>query len=344
MWMLPASCTPDASGDGIRATTDRRGFTLVELLVVIAIIGILIALLLPAVQAAREAARRTQCSNNLKQLALGVHLYHDAHQVLVPGSIGPVNRFGIVPQGWRDPKVVGYPFGHFGWPAVILPYIEQQNLYDRIDFSKPAYAESVPEDPIGGLADASKERGPAGDLVNQFAADHQPPIFVCPSVERVKPETQFKDYAINGGTGACCPDRAWFPEQIAEMDGVAYVNGYIPIAHITDGTSNTFLFLELKHSASHSWALEGLGCNQFFFVHHISQGYVNAEYHPGTVKFPPNSLQYDTRGAFGDHPGGITVALCDGQVTFVSDYVDFTVYRAMFTRAGGEPVNSAAIR
>ena len=104
-----------------------RGFTLVELLVVIAIIGILIALLLPAVQAAREAARRMQCSNKLRQIGLAMHNYHDTHRVFPPGAIAFVDS--CPPSGYRA-QDQGPP-----WSVLILPYIERMSLYQDFDFS-----------------------------------------------------------------------------------------------------------------------------------------------------------------------------------------------------------------
>src|SRR6478609_7507607 len=119
----------------------RGGFTLIELLVVIAIIAILIALLVPAVQKVREAAARTQCVNNLKQLALATHGYHDANKALPPGSFGPMTGDTNFPAGWNDP-VYGssLPFGHFSWSVKILPYIEQTPLFNSINLGTPAYA------------------------------------------------------------------------------------------------------------------------------------------------------------------------------------------------------------
>ena len=152
------------------------GFTLVELLVVIAIIGILIALLLPAVQAAREAARRSQCTNNLKQLSLAMHNYHDTFSVFPPGSLG-------------DPSWTGsynVTDGHFGWPVFILPFVEQQALQERIDFNKRAWTSYQATDETA-----------KGDVANQYAAQHMPSVFVCPSAHRAQPENEFKDYSIN---------------------------------------------------------------------------------------------------------------------------------------------------
>src|SRR5579863_8593184 len=106
----------------------RRAFTLVELLFVVAIIGILISLLLPSVQAAREVARRHRCANNLYQLVIATHNYAAAHSVLPPGTIEP--------SGPIQSRPVGY---HMGWVARILPFIEQGTVYDQIDFSVGAY-------------------------------------------------------------------------------------------------------------------------------------------------------------------------------------------------------------
>jgi prepilin-type N-terminal cleavage/methylation domain-containing protein len=296
----------------------NRGFTLVELLVVIAIIGILIALLLPAVQAAREAARRAECSNNLKQMSLAMHNYHDTLKSFCPGS------FGYPPPRWpADPGVGGnLPWGHFGWPAFLLPFMEQQNLHERINFDVPAYATRIPENNV--------DRGPAGDPANKFAAENMPPVFVCPSAHRVQPQTEQKDYGINGGTGTCCPERN------GPHDGVGWMNSAVTMAQIKDGTSNTFLFLEFGHFGNHSWVNYDRGANQFLWVHHVSQGYVVAAEHNGSPR-PPNNTQWNGRAAHSDHPGGVQVALCDASVTFVSDHVDFAVYRATFSRSGAEP-------
>jgi prepilin-type N-terminal cleavage/methylation domain-containing protein/prepilin-type processing-associated H-X9-DG protein len=309
----------------------RTGFTLVELLVVIAIIGILIALLLPAVQSAREAARRAQCLNNLKQLSLAVILYEDQAKSLPPGSTGPFDiKTGDFPAPFNEPNSSKLPYGHFGWPAVILPHMEQQALYSSIDFTKQAFVQSMPESARGW---GSPDRGPVGNQKNAPAANSQPPSFVCPSAHRVQPRNIHKDYAINGGVGdVCCVERN------GPHDGVAWMRSAVKLGEITDGTSNTYLFLECAHWAPRGWIDAETGNNPFFFVSHESNGYVIAKSVEGAA--PPNvSLKnFNTRGAYSSHPGGINVSYLDGSVSFVSDYIDFKSYMAQFTREGGEVI------
>jgi type II secretory pathway pseudopilin PulG len=303
---------------------------LIELLVVIAIIAVLIGLLMPAVQKVREAGNRAACANNLHQLAIAVLNYENTSRRLPPGSFGPMLGNGSFPDGWCDPVGgCGVPWGHFGWPAAILPYVEQENLYRKINFDVPAYAESIPEQGWG-----PPERGPAGNEANREAANNMPKVFVCPSAHRVKPPSQFKDYGINHGTGACCPERTQ-----EHMDGVAFVNSRVRLADIKDGTSNTFLFLEFAHFGNHSWVPPEWGTNQFFWVHHVSQGYVTCAEYDGTPT-PPNSTTWNHRGAHSDHPGGVQTVMVDGHLLWISNHIDFRTYRAMFTRAGGEVVSS----
>jgi len=309
----------------MRAPSRRiAGFTLVELLVVIAIIGVLIALLLPAVQAAREAARRGQCANNLKQISLGAAMYENSYKKMVPGSVGggmagQSNFTGV----WRDPERGCCPWGHFSWAAVILPYVEQSGLHQNIDFNVQAYALSVAEHPNGNQGSVVN-RGPVGNLINRNAAQSMPSLFVCPTSPRVKPANEQKDYAINGGTGNCCPER-----RNDNQDGIAAVNIWWPLSEVRDGTSNTVQFIEFSHYGNHSWCPTDGGCNQFIWVHHASQGYVQANREPNTTFF-------NQRGAHSKHPGGVQATMADGHLIWVSNHIDLSVYRRLHTRAAGD--------
>ncbi len=342
----------------------RAAFTLVELLVVIAIIGILIALLLPAVQAAREAARRSQCANNLKQISLAALMFNDTYKHLPPGNFAGrmgeapppgqaflgatangANNFDFIAP-WRDPQR-NTPWGHFGWPAYILPFMEQEALYESINFNVPAYAEIIAEIPGGANTTPPTppvNRGPAGDPANRDASFKQPPTFVCPSARRVprtattdgSPLTQ-KDYSMNSGAPhTCCPERNRNPAH----NGMGFVGSKLKLDDVLDGTSNTLYFIEHAHYGNHSWIPYDAGSNQFFWVHHTSQGYV-------TTQDPPNAdprliaAAFNHRAAHSEHPNGIQATMVDGHLRWISDHISTNIYRAMGTRKGGEAVQTA---
>jgi len=318
----------------------RRAFTLIELLVVIAIIAILIALLLPAVQQAREAARRAQCANNLHQLALAFHNYESTYGLLPPGSIGGgLQANGQFAAPWRDPQRACCPWGHFGWAAIILPYVEGGNLYNRIDFQTPAFAQTIMEHNNGNFGTPMINRGPAVGTAatnpNSYAAMNMPPVFVCPSVSVVRGEVnQYKDYALNANsTGACCPERN------TGHNGIGWLNSSVRLRDVIDGTSNTFMLLEYAHDGNHSWVSKGGGTNHFFWVHHPSQGYVQPVLQGGTILTPPNSNIQNARATHGPHPGGVQTVMTDGHLVFIPNVIDFKVYQALFSRNGGEVVN-----
>src|SRR5438034_1431926 len=231
-----------------RAARCPAGFTLVELLVVIAIIGVLVALLLPAVQTAREASRRSSCSNNLRQLTLAQLNYESTFKTLPPGSTGggyvAVNSFQAP---WADPQRSCCPWGHFSWAIVILPYVEQQGLYDQVNFSRLAYASKIMEHNGGATAATSIiDRGPAGDPLNQLAAQSTPKTYMCPSARFVPGvRKEQKDYAMNGGPNGCCPERN--NGSNTTLTGTANALNGIRLAEITDGTSNTILIFVAVH-------------------------------------------------------------------------------------------------
>ena len=285
-----------------RPHTPRRGFTLVELLVVIAIIGVLVSLLLPAVQAAREAARRTQCSNNLKQIGIAVHNYHDTTSSLPPGQpagIGGSSAF-----------------------AAILPFMEQNNLYDKYDFTKPHT-----------------------DAVNAAVVAQKIKAFMCPSCvfARQVPDLECESnrapgtYAFSAGSG---------PTGSGNTTNGAINNaesGMTSLASITDGTSNTFLAGE-----SH-WAFK-----DYTFSSGPCSGRVRGGF---TVWSSPYNLStlFTTQGGFNhqqmagissrlanfrsSHPGGVNMGNCDGSVAMWSTTTDQAVLDAMATRNGGEVIN-----
>ena len=171
-------------------------FTIVEHLVVITIIGLLVSLLLPAIQSAREYARRSQCANNMRQISLAMLAYHDALKSFPPGNLSLESLFeegNCHPSGPNDLIYCG----SMGWAAFILPYVEQNALYERVDFEKLAY---LPGKTAGSFHDA-----PHGAEENRFAATNMPDLFVCPSTKRLAPPGTHKDYGVNGRAGV--PER-----------------------------------------------------------------------------------------------------------------------------------------
>lgn len=311
----------------------RQGFTLVELLVVIAIIGVLVALLLPAVQMAREAARRTQCTNNLKQLALAVHNFESAW--------GKLPGVGLNTQSqWA-----------FSVQAQLLPYCEQENLRQMIDFKQPLMNGSGGSQTLNG--------------VQQDAARHFVDFFLCPTDARRQTyatnggEFAPTSYMINAGTGEPITD---FRQ---ENSGLFWYTSEVRFGDIHDGTSNTLLLAEarlgngqetptltdpLRQYASFGgsgppnlsdsvcagatrWAGNRGGC--WIWGREFNTAF--------DTRRPPNAQVTDCGvsgtgwyKASSQHPGGVNVARADGSVAFISDTIELATWRALSTRAGRE--------
>ena len=320
------------------------GFTLVELLVVIAIIGVLIALLLPAVQAAREAARRTQCSNNLRQIGLSVQNYHDVHKRLPPGNLD----LPFMKDNFTLGTARTIPCGTWGWDLFVLPFMEGTALYDAFDKTKNAYA--------FGLATHCEEgndggENPCGDVGNKHVADKCPPGLRCPSALReAGVPAATKDYAVNGGAefperlGAGTGTSSYLPSasQRANVFGLFWRNSELSFSGITDGTSNTILTMELTDALPVTSGLITSGysykayANPFIFVNHDGQGY-GVFTMSGQANIPPNYIHGNStigpsKTPRGVHPGGLQVCMVDCATFFVSNTVDTAVWYASFTR------------
>ncbi len=303
-------------------------FTLVELLVVIAIIGILVALLLPAIQAAREAARRSQCTNNLKQIAVALHNYHDIHKTFmtVAGGIQPTAYLGSCP-GWV--VSTGY-----SWRAMILPQIEQQALYDRMDLSKVTLG-CWPAGDSSGAFPRLGDSDPAGR-----PGDAIIPTFMCPS----DPTRQV------GTEGPTNYAGIWGDTPRPEADRGVFSRLKVTMGHITDGTANTAMVGEVFRGKACDHVYSGVGVVNGQRCRRWSEetGYCGAATNV-TPNWHQNDLitwtdmhcggcflATDRRPISSLHPGGALCAYADASVHFIPDSVDGDLWRNTGSRAGQE--------
>jgi prepilin-type N-terminal cleavage/methylation domain-containing protein/prepilin-type processing-associated H-X9-DG protein len=343
----------------------RSGFTLLELLVVIAIIGVLIALLLPAVQKVREAANRTHCLNNLKQMGLALHNYHDNFNRFPPSL-----DWGLVP--WLPPPNRGWTYS-WSWMAYILPYIEEDNLWNQ------GLTWAHKGDPVG-YPPQTFFFFPPGDWWNNWAnAGGANPVFgtpvktyICPSEPRnlvviyeplgnVSLPIAFTDYlGVDGIQGQDADPNGAFPA--GDKSGILVSSDFstkrkINIASITDGTSNTLMVGERPPSADmfYGWwfapgGFDGsgvgdisLGAREVVYAQNIAS--VQAGNYTGScpqtkVGFQPGTINdnCDQVHFWSWHPGGANWLWGDGSARFIS-YSMNEVLPQLCTRNGGEVVN-----
>ena len=327
----------------ICATKRRTGFTLIELLVVIGIIGLLVALLLPAIQAAREAARRSQCSNNLKQIGVALHNYQTASKHFPPITVLPV----------------GQTFEPWSAQARLLPYLEEAGLAQLVDWQKSAEF-----------------------TANPLAAKTRVAVYLCPSEmndrARVTPTlTHYPlNYAFNQGTWFI-----YVPATGEVGDGAFMPNHAFRPADISDGLSHTLGAAEVKAYQPNIWdtnkpSAKGVAApvtpadlQPYFGGTFDSNGHtewVEGDVHETgfTTTFAPNlevpytdsgitysidltsmrdgesvtALTYAAVTSRSYHPGIVNVLRMDGSVRSIEDTIDVRIWRALGTRAGGETV------
>jgi prepilin-type N-terminal cleavage/methylation domain-containing protein/prepilin-type processing-associated H-X9-DG protein len=335
----------------------RKGFTLVELLVVIAIIGILIALLLPAVQAAREAARRVQCTNNLKQIGLALHNYHDTHKEFPPAWI----RAKAGGQFAGPAAGNGNDYSQWGWLALLFPYLEQGALQDTLGHTQVTLSQTVEDatlNPRIQITAASSFRCPS---------DTAPELQVFPRILRDTSGAQIRDveptltnYVGVHASWSGLYDRPLGNNQQDEV-GIFMEDDGAGIRDVTDGTSNTAAVGERR------WQYKGVDgsvrlarAGLLFGVERRNNGSDRSDvtgHGRAKLNFNHTNQGRARQGFSSPHPGGTMFCFADGSVHFVSDTIEWgpdangdqwangpgaratnTVYERLLARSDGNPV------
>jgi len=349
----------------------RLGFTLIELLVVIAIIGVLIALLLPAVQQAREAARRSQCLNNLKQIGLALHNYHDAFNVLPPGA-----------RRSRDGANTIEAWGSWGIHSMLLPYLDQTATADLLNYDANSY----------------RNDGTCNGYVNWTAMSTRINGFLCPSdaTKDVGTYNGFRN-AGNNYVGSNGDTTRWGTYDASDSRGIFWIDSNVSLGQVSDGLKSTIAFSErLKgvnnlrnKSRAHiyangpAWPSGQPRAVSLVNPTSLFDTYVTAcnTYRDGIVSsltttnyrgqagrfwengmntystfntvHTPNSNsadcyeggcgEFDCSGLYtanSNHPGGVNTLLCDGSVQYYTNSIDRAVWWALGSRAGNETISS----
>jgi prepilin-type N-terminal cleavage/methylation domain-containing protein/prepilin-type processing-associated H-X9-DG protein len=338
------------------ARSKRIAFTLIELLVVIAIIAVLVALLLPAVQQAREAARRSQCANNLKQLGLAMHNYHDAFNQFAPGT---TNIWGPGPT-WSD----GSKGSYF---VQLLPYMDQAPLFNQLDFrvTGTPWNCADPSNTADCNFEALRQSYPSGPLLRHSVV----PMLICPSDTSVNIDGHSvkSNYALSMGNqampsnwgGACNlfpgnnfgtgPEGHGNTANPGLMSGIVSRFGWAAkMRDITDGSSNVIMAGEIRpQCGDHSRN----GWFHFNSMWIATTAPIN--YPVACVREEPlNGVAWDaipqgcnhwqnwqtSQGFKSRHTGGAQFLLCDGSVRFISENIDYLTYQRLGDRRDGQPV------
>jgi prepilin-type N-terminal cleavage/methylation domain-containing protein len=328
---------------------NRCAFTLVELLVVIAIIGILVALLLPAIQAAREAGRRSDCINKLHQLGIALHSHENDHNKLPPGVIGYDPSKNGIPSYQPDEGPAEVPF-----VVYLLPYMEETSHYDSYNFDIDAQVQyNTPNSPIGDLLpsfqcasdtpqDASKCSGTSGeDYKGNYGINWGAYVTNC---QRPK----------NGPLSLLGDGDADCPTPVAQLRIAPFhIEFGAKFSHITDGTTNTLAMMEMVQTLADGGGTcdrrariwnDKPGCYTIMTRNgpnsaNPDEGNCREDLPDAPCKDLPDLNQARRRSHLASrsrHPGGVQVVMCDSSAHFINDNIDLAVWRAMSTMAGDE--------
>jgi prepilin-type N-terminal cleavage/methylation domain-containing protein/prepilin-type processing-associated H-X9-DG protein len=320
-----------------RRKTSTRGFTLIELLVVVSIIGIVVALLLPAVQAAREAARRAQCSNNLKQIGLALHGYHDLWQGFPPAYLTRHADGLELGTGWA-------------WGTLILPHLDQRPLYDAANFDL-------------GFGDVSTPPAYLGLKENVTVRQTGLSTFLCPGAGGGEGPIDLGEGSTHLAIspGQYVASAGWLDSSRTPIlgTGILFPNSRVSIADVSDGTSATLMIGERSRNladaawpgsfGSHStlaplctkagWPTQSCVGMMFLLMGRTgpSSDVVSGGIPGGNT---PNHPAAGADGFWSRHPGGCNFLFCDGSVRFVKATIAPDTFASLATRSGGEVVGS----